>query len=117
MSPRCSICAMQSIPSCIHYAARLPIDLQLLAGAVGIGRGKRQHARMVNHPLAGRKVAAKYEDPETGAAWAGRGATPRRLRVYEEVGRSREEFSLKSRSAGGAKKPGRKPGRPKKVRR
>jgi DNA-binding protein H-NS len=46
------------------------------------------------HGLTGRKIAAKYKDPETGATWAGRGAVPRWLAAYEAEGRHREEFAI-----------------------
>ena len=48
---------------------------------------------------AGTKVAPKYRDPETGKAWAGRGATPMWLRAYVGQGRKREEFLIVSAAA------------------
>jgi DNA-binding protein H-NS len=87
-------------------------QLAAIGGAVGIGRRKVGRPRKAGSPLAGRKAAAKFRDPDSGATWAGRGATPRWLRAYEAAGRSRDEFATNGAAKPG-KKRGRKPGRPK----
>jgi DNA-binding protein H-NS len=63
---------------------------------------RRQHA------TKGRKVAAKYRNPENPSeTWAGRGMRPRWLQALLEQGRSVEEFAIngaESRSAPARKK-------------
>jgi DNA-binding protein H-NS len=41
-----------------------------------------------------RKVAPKYQDPETGASWSGRGLRPRWLVAAISSGRQLEEFAI-----------------------
>ena len=43
---------------------------------------------------AGRKVAAKYRDPQTGASWSGRGLKPRWLAEELARGKSVTEFAI-----------------------
>jgi DNA-binding protein H-NS len=40
------------------------------------------------------KLPVKYRHPETGAAWSGRGKTPRWLREEEAAGAQREAFRV-----------------------
>lgn len=40
-------------------------------------------------------VAPKYQDPETGKTWTGRGKSPAWLSAYLVAGRSKEEFLIK----------------------
>ena len=41
-------------------------------------------------------VAPKYQDPENGKTWTGRGKTPAWLSAHIEAGRNREEFLIKN---------------------
>jgi len=43
---------------------------------------------------AGKKVAAKYRDPESGATWSGRGLKPKWLTEALAMGRSISEFGV-----------------------
>lgn len=43
---------------------------------------------------AGRKVAPKYRDPETGETWTGRGLQPKWLKAALAAGRKLEDFAL-----------------------
>lgn len=43
---------------------------------------------------AGRKVAAKYRDPETGQTWTGRGLKPKWLAQALEKGKSLQDFAI-----------------------
>jgi DNA-binding protein H-NS len=43
---------------------------------------------------SGRKVAAKYRDPETGQTWTGRGLKPKWLASALENGKSLQDFAL-----------------------
>ena len=43
---------------------------------------------------SGRKVAAKYRDPETGQTWTGRGLKPKWLALALENGKSLQDFAL-----------------------
>lgn len=55
-------------------------------------------------------VPAKYEHPETGAKWSGRGIAPRWVREFEENGGSRDELLIKEDvSAASAPHPHAKP--------
>jgi DNA-binding protein H-NS len=47
-----------------------------------------------SHALKGRKVAAKYRDPNTGESWSGRGATAGWVAAHEKAGRKREQFLI-----------------------
>ena len=40
-------------------------------------------------------VAAKYQDPESGNTWSGRGRTPTWLVQAESTGKSRDQFLIK----------------------
>lgn len=42
----------------------------------------------------GRKVAAKYRDPASGATWSGRGLTPKWLSAKLAEGRAKEDFAV-----------------------
>jgi len=69
---------------------------------LGMGGAKRGPKARVSK-LKGRKVAAKYRNPDNRSeTWAGRGATPRWLRAKIKEGHKLEEFAIG--------KPGRKPG-------
>lgn len=46
---------------------------------------------------AKRNVEPKYRDPATGAAWSGRGRTPKWLAEKEKAGAKREEFLIKGK--------------------
>ena len=46
-------------------------------------------------PTAGRKVAVKYRDPETGATWTGRGLRPKWMREKMEAGATKDSFLVK----------------------
>jgi DNA-binding protein H-NS len=43
---------------------------------------------------SGRKVAAKYRDPETGQTWTGRGLKPKWLASALENGKSLQDFAI-----------------------
>jgi DNA-binding protein H-NS len=43
---------------------------------------------------AGRKVAAKYRNAETGESWSGRGLQPKWLRAAVASGRKLEDFAV-----------------------
>ena len=43
-------------------------------------------------PTAGKKVAVKYRDPDTGANWTGRGLRPKWLREKVDAGAKLESF-------------------------
>jgi DNA-binding protein H-NS len=40
-------------------------------------------------------VAAKYQDPESGKTWSGRGRTPLWISAAETAGKSRDDFLIK----------------------
>jgi len=42
----------------------------------------------------GKKVAAKYRDPESGATWSGRGLKPKWLAAALDQGRSLKDFAV-----------------------
>lgn len=39
-------------------------------------------------------LKAKYRDPATGETWVGRGATPKWMRAYLEMGRNKDDFLI-----------------------
>lgn len=43
----------------------------------------------------GRKLPAKYRDPDSGATWAGVGRPPTWLATAEKAGKRRESFAVK----------------------
>lgn len=43
---------------------------------------------------AGKKVAAKYQDPATGSTWTGRGLKPKWLTVAIEGGKTADDFRI-----------------------
>jgi DNA-binding protein H-NS len=65
-------------------------QLSRLGGSVSGGRGSS---------LKGRKVAAKYADPKTGATWAGRGARPKWLAAALKAGQKLEDFLIDKAAA------------------
>ena len=70
--------------------------------------------------LKGKRVAPKYRNPaDKSQTWAGRGLAPRWMSEAIKAGKSKDDFLIKgaaaSKAKGGAKKRGRKPGRPKKA--
>jgi len=60
-------------------------------GADAAGRGQRGGRVSA---MKGRKVAAKYRDPETGDTWAGRGARPRWLVARLKEGKKLPDFQI-----------------------
>jgi DNA-binding protein H-NS len=65
--------------------------------------GRRQHSSK------GRKVAAKYQNPDNPSeTWAGRGMRPRWLQAQLQQGRSVEDFAINGAAAGAGKSAGRK---------
>ena len=52
-----------------------------------------------DHPLTGRKIAAKYKCPKTGQTWSGRGSTPLWLRDLESQGIKRETLLVRRRKS------------------
>lgn len=52
-----------------------------------------------DHPLSGRKIAAKYKYQKTGQTWSGRGSTPLWLRELESQGIKRETLLVRRRKA------------------
>ncbi|MFO1321533.1 MAG: H-NS histone family protein [Burkholderiales bacterium] len=94
---------LAAIAAAIHY---YEITLTELRSAVGHLPGNANAGNpanagrdrsMSNHPLAGRKIAAKYRDPKSGQTWSGRGSTPNWLRKLEESGTKRETLLIKRR--------------------
>ena len=70
-----------------------------------------------SHSLKGRKVAAKYRNPENPSeTWAGRGARPRWLQAYLKDGRNIDDFAIGANASARAK-PGPKKGSTRKPRR
>jgi DNA-binding protein H-NS len=57
------------------------------------GRNKARKTKK-GHALRGRKVAAKYRDPNTGESWSGRGATAGWLAAHEKAGRKRDQYLI-----------------------
>lgn len=43
---------------------------------------------------AGRKVAAKYRDPDSGQSWSGRGLQPKWLKAALSTGKKLEDFTV-----------------------
>lgn len=88
-----------------HYEITLP-ELRAALGSAGAGglRGKgvagRQHtSKGSDHPLAGRKIPAKYKHPKTGQTWSGRGSTPVWLQELESKGIKRDSLLVAKRKA------------------
>ncbi len=50
--------------------------------------------RSISKPSTGRKVAAKYRDPVSGATWTGRGLKPKWLTAVLGAGKSLEDFAI-----------------------
>lgn len=74
---------------------------QKLAAIEGLSGGATRGPKARGSKLKGRKVAPKYRNPNNRSeTWAGRGATPRWLRVLLKSGHKLEEFAIA--------KPGRK---------
>ena len=77
--------------------------------------GEQPPARTRPSSLKGIKVPPKYENPQTGQVWSGRGVVPRWLKPLLEQGRKLEAFAIgaqaKRRGSIGRRKAAR--GRPK----
>ena len=61
----------------------------LVAKAPGGGGGAPRGSS-----TSGRKVAAKYRDPDTGQTWTGRGLKPKWLAQAPENGKPRQDFAI-----------------------
>jgi DNA-binding protein H-NS len=64
-----------------------------------VGRGRRGVSA-----LKGRKVAAKYRDPVTGATWSGRGAKAAWIVAAMKEGKTLEDFLIEELDGGTRKK-------------
>jgi len=89
-------------------ARDLERQIALLGGGGEVKRRGRPPAKTVGggSALKGRTVAPKYRGPN-GETWAGRGATPRWLKVLVKEGHSVEEFLIgagRRKAAAAAKK-------------
>lgn len=95
---------LAAIAKAVHH---YEITLNELRDAVGViaksarvpgtkARGARGR-KGSDHPLSGRKVAAKYKHPKTGQTWSGRGSTPVWIREAEAAGTKRESFLIRRR--------------------
>jgi DNA-binding protein H-NS len=83
-------------------------EVQQQLAALGDGGWISSAKTMVGRPrgssLKGRKVAAKYRNPNNRAeTWAGRGAMPRWLAAEIKQGKKREDFAI-NKSAAKAKR-------------
>jgi DNA-binding protein H-NS len=83
-------------------------EVQQQLAALGDGGWISSAKKMVGRPrgssLKGRKVAAKYRNPNNRAeTWAGRGAMPRWLAAEIKQGKNREDFAI-NKSAAKAKR-------------
>ena len=83
-------------------------EVQQQLAALGDGAWISSAKKMVGRPrgssLKGRKVAAKYRNPNNRAeTWAGRGAMPRWLAAEIKQGKNREDFAI-NKSAAKAKR-------------
>ncbi len=99
---------LAAIAKAVHH---YEITLNELRDAVGatvkagkasarVSKGKGARGRKgADHPLTGRKVAAKYKHPKTGQTWSGRGSTPVWIREAESAGTKRESFLIRRRKA------------------
>lgn len=56
--------------------------------------GSRAASPKVAKSTTGRKVAAKYRNPETGDTWSGRGLKPKWLQAALANGKSLQDFAL-----------------------
>jgi DNA-binding protein H-NS len=59
-----------------------------------LSAGKPGRPANSSSPAAGRKVAAKYRDPDTGQSWSGRGLQPKWLKAALSSGKKLEDFAL-----------------------
>ena len=66
------------------------VSLAELSGNGKAGRG----ARAAKSSPAGRKVAAKFRDAETGNTWSGRGLQPNWLKAALQTGRQLQDFAV-----------------------
>ena len=64
-----------------------------ITAAYGSGR-KTRVAKKAAAVAAGKPVAAKYRNVETGDTWSGRGKPPRWLSEAEAAGKTRESFLI-----------------------
>ena len=79
-------------------------EVQQQLAALGDGGWISSAKKMVGRPrgssLKGRKVAAKYRNPNNRAeTWAGRGAMPRWLAAEIKQGKNREDFAINKSTA------------------
>ncbi len=86
-----------------HYQITLnelrdAVGATVKAGKASIRKVKGARSRKgSDHPLTGRKVAAKYKHPKTGQTWSGRGSTPVWIREAESAGTKRDSFLIRRR--------------------
>ena len=59
-----------------------------------LSSGKPGRPAGAKSPAAGRKVAAKYRDPESGQSWSGRGLQPKWLKAALSTGKKLEDFTV-----------------------
>lgn len=70
-------------------------ELRGQLASIGEGQAPARRGRPPGRKtMRGRKVAAKYRDPKTGATWSGRGAPARWISEYEKAGKKRDEFLI-----------------------
>lgn len=63
-------------------------DLSLKSGSGGVLKGKQAHSQ------AGRHVAPKYRDAETGNTWSGRGLKPKWVQAALAAGKTLSELKI-----------------------
>ena len=69
-------------------------ELKAALGEKGNGTRKAMGKPAAKSSKAGKKVAPKYRDPDSGATWTGRGNAPAWVKAAEVAGRKREEFLI-----------------------
>ncbi len=62
-----------------------------LSGSPTVGAGGKQRKTSA---AAGRKVAPKYRNPQTGDTWTGRGITPKWLKAELDAGKQLDGFLI-----------------------
>ena len=91
----------KSVAKVVALMKKLGISIEDLKGAEPVKpakAGRKPSAKKT--PRAGNrsKVAAKYQHPETGATWTGRGLPPKWLADEIAAGKSKEQFLIQQAS-------------------
>ena len=77
----------------INQIKSLMAEHGITVGDLSAGKPGRP-AGAPKSPAAGRKVAAKYRDPESGQSWSGRGLQPKWLKAALATGKTLADFTI-----------------------